>query len=108
MEFTSNAVSKNVIFLINQRLLDIAKQEFDAVLSVSSKFYFYQYIVTNVCLQEYLCKPIPELYKKCITKIRLFFLFFFYLLYLYVYFCAITIYCICIVSWSDELFIIYA
>ena len=27
-------------------------------------------IITNVCLQEYLCKPIPELYKKCITKIR--------------------------------------
>ena len=71
MEFTSNAVSKNVIFLINQRLLDIAKQEFDAVLSVSSKCYFYQYIVTNGCLQEYLCKPIPELNNKCITKIRL-------------------------------------
>jgi hypothetical protein len=43
MEFTSNAVSKNVIFLINQRLLDLAKQEFDAVLSVSSKCYFNQY-----------------------------------------------------------------
>jgi hypothetical protein len=57
-------LSKNVIFLIKQRLLDIAKQEIDAVLSVSSKCYFYQYIVTNVCLQEYLCKPIPELYKK--------------------------------------------
>ena len=71
MEFTSNAVSKNVIFLINQRLLDIAKQEFDAVLSVSSKCYCCQYVVTDVCLQEYLCKPIPELYKKCITKIRL-------------------------------------
>ena len=64
-------LSKNVIFLIKQRLLDIAKQEFDAVLSVSSKCYFYQYIVTNGCLQEYLCKPIPELNNKCITKIRL-------------------------------------
>jgi hypothetical protein len=30
-----------------------------------------EYIVTNVCLQEYLCKPIPALYKQCITKIRL-------------------------------------
>jgi hypothetical protein len=64
-------LSKNVIFLIKQRLFDIAKQEFDAVLSVSSKCYFYQYIVTNGCLQEYLCKPIPELYNKCITKITL-------------------------------------
>jgi hypothetical protein len=64
-------LSKNVIFLIKQRLLDIAKQEFDAVLSVSSKCHFDQYIVTNVCLQEYLCKPIPALYKQCITKIRL-------------------------------------
>jgi hypothetical protein len=64
-------LSKNVIFLIKQRLLDIAKQEIDAVLSVSPKCYLYLYSVTNVCLQEYLCKPIPELYKKCITKIRL-------------------------------------
>jgi hypothetical protein len=64
-------LSKNVICLIKQRLLDIAKQEFDAVLSVSSKCHFDQYIVTNVCLQEYLCKPIPALYKQCITKIRL-------------------------------------
>ena len=64
-------LSKNVIFFIKQRLLDIAKQEIDAVLRVSPKCYLYQYIVTNVCLQEYLCKPIPELYKKCITKIRL-------------------------------------
>ena len=43
-------LSKNVIFLIKQRLPNIAKQEFDAVLSVSSKCYFYQYIATNVCL----------------------------------------------------------
>jgi hypothetical protein len=64
-------LSKNVIFFINKRLLDIAKQEFDAVLSVSSKCYFNQYIVTNVFLQEYLCKSIPELNKKCIAKIIL-------------------------------------
>jgi hypothetical protein len=53
-------LSKNVIFLIKQRLLDIAKQEFDAVLSVSSKCYCCQYVVTDVCLQEYLCKLLPE------------------------------------------------
>jgi hypothetical protein len=35
-------LSKNVIFLIKQRLLDIAKQEIDAVLSVSPKCYLYQ------------------------------------------------------------------
>ena len=31
----------------------------------------YKYIVSKFCLQTYLCKPIPELYKKCIIKLRL-------------------------------------
>ena len=31
----------------------------------------YQYMVDNVCLQYYLAKGIPELYRNCITKIRL-------------------------------------
>jgi hypothetical protein len=60
--FNIASLCDNVIFLIKQRLLDIAKQEFDAVLSVSSKCHFDQYIVTNVCLQEYLCKPILKTY----------------------------------------------
>jgi len=31
----------------------------------------YQYMVDNFCLQYYLTKGIPELYRNCITKIRL-------------------------------------
>ena len=31
----------------------------------------YKFLVDNFCLQYYLVKPIPKLYKKCISKIRL-------------------------------------
>jgi hypothetical protein len=55
--------SKNHKLLIKHRLLDIIKQEFDAVLNVSATCYLYQYIVTIVCLSEYLCKSMPEMYK---------------------------------------------
>ena len=42
-----------------------------------------------------------------IINVCLFFILIIFLLYLYVYCCVITIYWICIVSWSDELFIVY-
>lgn len=57
--------------MIKQRLYDCQKQYFDSLLSTSSKCSNYQYIVHNFCLQFYLSKPLPDVYKKCITQLRL-------------------------------------
>jgi hypothetical protein len=47
-------------------MYDIAKQEFDEILHN-----LYQYLVPTFYIQTYLTKPIPELYKKYINKMRL-------------------------------------
>lgn len=57
--------------MIKQRLSDISKQEADSLLHSSVKCSNYQYMVDNLCLQYYLVKGITNLYKTCITKIRL-------------------------------------
>ena len=69
--FTDYKICNDFLFLIKQRLFDCQKQEFDGMLSTSSKCSSYQYMVHNLCLQYYLGKPIPDVYKKCITKLRL-------------------------------------
>ena len=56
---------------IKQRLQDNLKQRFDGEMKNSVKCCNYQYIVDNFLLQYYLTKGIPELYRNCITKIRL-------------------------------------
>jgi hypothetical protein len=56
---------------IKQRLQDNLKQGFDGEMKNSVKCCNYQYIVDNLLLQYYLTKGIPELYRNCITKIRL-------------------------------------
>ena len=52
-------------------MYDIAKQEFDEILHTSTKCNLYQYLVPTIYIQTYLTKPIPELYKKYIIKMRL-------------------------------------
>ena len=69
--YSQNSLCKDHIIVIKQRLCDIVKQEFDATLESSSKCFLYRYMISNFSLQSYLCKPIPDIYKKCIVKFRL-------------------------------------
>lgn len=52
--------------LIKQRLIDISVQSFQEQINNSSKCVIYHF-----CLQYYLCKAIPPIYKTCISQIRL-------------------------------------
>ena len=69
--YLQESLNKEHLLVIKQRLYDTCKQELDAVLHVSPKCKLYQHLVSTVDLQTYLTKPIPNLYKKFITKIRL-------------------------------------
>ncbi len=61
----------SAIAVIKQRIFDIAKQELDTSLHNSVKCFNYQYMVSNLCIQSYLNKPIPNKYKTWICKFRL-------------------------------------
>ena len=47
------------------------KQTIIAEISRSSKGFLYQHLIDNFTLQYYLCKPIPSLYKRYISRFRL-------------------------------------
>ena len=49
----------------------MAIQEFDGLLNTSPKCLLYRHLVSTFNLQPFLSKPIPNLYKRCIIKIRL-------------------------------------
>ena len=66
----------NLIFkvhfpLIKQGIIDSYIHVFQSSMSVSSKCFLYRHIVDNFSLQYYLCKRIPNIYKKQLAKIRL-------------------------------------
>ena len=56
---------------IEQRLLDINRQDVLSRIRNSSKGYLYQHLTDNFCIQYYLCKPIEAKYKRIITCFRL-------------------------------------
>lgn len=58
-------------FIIKQRLMDNCTQELLGIVQQSPKCVIYRYLVDNFTLQYYLCKPMPQHFKKLITKIRL-------------------------------------
>ena len=62
---------KYIIDMIQQRMNDMYKQTILAEISRSSKGFLYQHLVDNFALQYYLCKPIPSLYKRYISRFRL-------------------------------------
>ena len=57
--------------LIKQRLIDISVQSCQEQINNSSKCVIYKHVIDHFCLQYYLCKAIPPIYKKCISQIRL-------------------------------------
>ena len=67
--FLDSKLSSSFYLIIKQRLFDCMKQDFDSQMNNLVKCT--SYMVQNFCLQNYLCKPIPVIYKTCITKIRL-------------------------------------
>ena len=71
MWYNQSLLCPEHVLLFKQKLYDMTKQDFDSKLNASPKCILYKYLVSNVCLQPYLCKPIPDLYKKSIVKLRL-------------------------------------
>ena len=71
MWYNQSLLCPEHLLLLKKRLYDMTKQDFDSKLNDSPKCILYKYLVSNVCLQPYLCKPIPDLYKKSIVKLRL-------------------------------------
>ncbi|XP_076100737.1 uncharacterized protein LOC143069817, partial [Mytilus galloprovincialis] len=69
--FLDSKLSSSFYLIIKQRLFDCLKQDFGSQMNNLVKCTSYRYMVQNFCLQNYLCKPIPVIYKTCITKIRL-------------------------------------
>ena len=66
-----NCINSHVCLpIIRQRLKDHFIQNLQSKIQCEAKCYMYKYLVDNFCLQFYLEKSIPKLYKKCITKIR--------------------------------------
>ena len=62
-----------IIDMIQQRMNDMYKQTILAEISRSSKgFFLYQHLIDNFALQYYLCKSIPSLYKRFISRFRLY------------------------------------
>jgi hypothetical protein len=57
--------------IIKQRLIDIFVQNLVEQISFPSKCTIYKHVLEHFSLQYYLCKPIPYLYKKHISRIRL-------------------------------------
>ncbi|XP_041378849.1 uncharacterized protein LOC121391214 [Gigantopelta aegis] len=58
--------------LIKQRIFDQALQNLYHQLNTSVKCgNLYRYLVEDLKTQQYLVKPIPDIYKTCITKLRL-------------------------------------
>ena len=63
---------KYIIDMIQQRMDDMYKQTILAKKkSRSSKGFLHQYLIDNFALQYYLCKPIPSLYKRYISRFRI-------------------------------------
>ena len=66
-----NCINSHVCLpIIRQRQKDHFIQNLQSKIQCELKCYMYKYLVDNFCLQFYLEKSIPKLYKKCITKIR--------------------------------------
>ena len=57
--------------IIEERLKSNCVQKTLYDMENETKCGIYKFLVDNFCLQYYLVKPIPKLYKKCISKIRL-------------------------------------
>lgn len=57
--------------VINQRIVDLAKQDIFGKIENSQKCHFYKYLVDGFYLQYYLRKSIPVKFQQCISKLRL-------------------------------------
>ena len=59
------------INIVENRMKDMYRQTLLSDISRSSKGFLYQHMVDNFTMQYYLCKPVPAIYKKYISKFRL-------------------------------------
>ena len=66
-----NLNSRICLPIIRQRLNDHFIQTLYSKMQTESKCYIYKHLIDNFCLQYYLEKSIPKVYKKCISKMRL-------------------------------------
>lgn len=64
--------NKGTLCVIKQRIFDKAKQEMFACIENSSKCSFYRYLISHHCFQNYLIKPTPVKFQKCIFKIKMY------------------------------------
>ena len=55
---------KYILSIVKQRIFDQCKQSFDSFFASSSKCALYKFLSDHITLQNYLCKPIPQKYKK--------------------------------------------
>lgn len=67
----NNLDSRVCLRIIEERLKSNFVQKTLCDMENEKKCDIYKFLVDNFCLQYYLVKPIPKLYKKCISKIRL-------------------------------------
>lgn len=67
----SNLNSRICLPIIQKRLKDNFIQTLHGKMQIETKCFIYKHLVDNFCLQYYLEKSIPRLYKKCISKMRL-------------------------------------
>ena len=61
---------KHVFSITKQRFYDVQKQEMLGDIGNAAKGELYQHLIDNFCIQYYLVKPIPNMYKKCIARYR--------------------------------------
>ena len=62
---------KQLFSLIKQRFYDVQKQEMLSDICNAAKGELYQHLIDNFCIQHFLVKPIPNMYKKCIARYRI-------------------------------------
>ena len=63
--------NKNTFSINKHRFTDLYQQELLSNLATTSRGHLYQHLVDHHCLQYYLCKPIPQVYRRYISRFRL-------------------------------------
>ena len=61
---------KQLFSIIKQRFYHVQKQEMLSDIGNAAMGELYQHLIDNFCMQYYLVKPIPNMYKKCIARYR--------------------------------------
>ena len=69
--FLKSNIDKVDINIIKQRLKDNWQQHIFSDINRSSRGTLYQHLIDHFCLQSYLNKPVDDIYRKYITKMRL-------------------------------------